>query len=69
MLYNYPPGKAEIGASYLDVFYSAYELLVQLYIQGYDIVAFGEIDDVFQYFGNVFFIEHDFKMLDLQRYN
>lgn len=37
MLYNYPPGKAEIGASYLDVFTSAYDLLIQLYAQGYDI--------------------------------
>ena len=37
MLYNYPPGKAEIGASYLDVFNSAYDLLIQLYNQGYDI--------------------------------
>lgn len=37
MLYNYPPGKAEIGASYLDVFQSAFDLLVQLYSQGYDI--------------------------------
>lgn len=37
MLYNYPPGKAEIGASYLDVFNSTYELLLQLYYQGYDI--------------------------------
>ena len=37
MLYNYPPGKAEIGASYLDVFTSAYDLLINLYNQGYDI--------------------------------
>ena len=37
MLYNYPPGKAEIGASYLDVFSSTYDLLLQLYSQGYDI--------------------------------
>jgi len=37
MLYNYPPGKAEIGASYLDVFNSTFELLYQLYSQGYDI--------------------------------
>ena len=37
MLYNYPPGKAEIGASYLDVFNSTFELLYQLYMQGYDI--------------------------------
>ncbi len=37
MLYNYPPGKAEIGASYLDVFNSTFELLLNLYLQGYDI--------------------------------
>ena len=37
MLYNYPPGKAEIGASYLDVFDSTFQLLYQLYMQGYDI--------------------------------
>ena len=37
MLYNYPPGKAEIGASYLDVFNSTFGLLYQLYMQGYDI--------------------------------
>ena len=37
MLYNYPPGKGEIGASYLDVFNSTFELLYQLYNQGYDI--------------------------------
>ena len=37
MLYNYPPGKAEIGASYLDVFNSTFQLLIQLANQGYDI--------------------------------
>ena len=37
VLYNYPPGKAEIGASYLDVFTSTYDLLMKLYDQGYDI--------------------------------
>lgn len=37
VLYNYPPGKAEIGASYLDVFQSTYDLLVQLYYNGYDL--------------------------------
>ena len=37
VLYNYPPGKAEIGASYLDVFTSTYDLLMKLYSQGYDI--------------------------------
>ncbi|WP_368660128.1 cobaltochelatase subunit CobN [Methanobrevibacter sp.] len=36
VLYNYPPGKAEIGASYLNVTQSTYELLIKLYEQGYD---------------------------------
>ena len=36
VLYNYPPGKAEIGASYLNVTQSTYDLLVKLYEQGYD---------------------------------
>ena len=51
MLYNYPPGKAEIGASYLDVFYSAYELLVQLYLQGYDI---GGSVEYLNYYNNTY---------------
>ena len=37
VLYNYPPGKAEIGASYLNVTSSTYDLLLKLYEQGYDI--------------------------------
>lgn len=37
VLYNYPPGKAEIGASYLDVFQSVHDLLEQLYAAGYNI--------------------------------
>ncbi|WP_276955962.1 cobaltochelatase subunit CobN [Methanobrevibacter woesei] len=37
VLYNYPPGKAEIGASYLDVFQSTHDLLEKLYDEGYDI--------------------------------
>ena len=37
VLYNYPPGKAEIGASYLDVFSSTYDLIIKLAEQGYDI--------------------------------
>nr|WP_299522019.1 cobaltochelatase subunit CobN [uncultured Methanobrevibacter sp.] len=37
VLYNYPPGKAEIGASYLDIFQSVHDLLVKLYDSGYDI--------------------------------
>ena len=36
VLYNYPPGKAEIGASYLNVTQSTYELIVKLYEEGYD---------------------------------
>ena len=36
VLYNYPPGKAEIGASYLNVTQSTYDLIVMLYEQGYD---------------------------------
>ena len=37
VLYNYPPGKAEIGASYLDVFQSTYDLILKLGQAGYDI--------------------------------
>ena len=36
VLYNYPPGKAEIGASYLNVTKSTYDLIVKLYENGYD---------------------------------
>ena len=44
VLYNYPPGKAEIGASYLDVFLSTYELIKELAKQGYDIGC--DVDDM-----------------------
>lgn len=37
VLYNYPPGKAEIGASYLDVMQSTYDLLIKLYENGYTV--------------------------------
>ncbi len=37
ILYNYPPGKADIGASYLDVFQSLHDLLEQLSDAGYNI--------------------------------
>ncbi|KZX14395.1 cobaltochelatase subunit CobN [Methanobrevibacter curvatus] len=37
IFYNYPPGKAEIGASYLDVFQSLHDLLEQLSDAGYNI--------------------------------
>ena len=43
VLYNYPPGKAEIGASYLDVFESTYDLLYRLNEAGYDV---GDINDI-----------------------
>ena len=43
VLYNYPPGKAEIGASYLDVFQSTYDLLFRLAQAGYDV---GNISDI-----------------------
>ena len=51
MLYNYPPGKAEIGASYLDVFNSVYDLLIQLYAQGYDI---GGVAEYSNYYNNTY---------------
>jgi len=51
MLYNYPPGKAEIGASYLDVFSSVYDLLIQLYAQGYDI---GGVAEYSNYYNNTY---------------
>lgn len=37
ILYSYPPGKSEIGASYLDVFSSTRDLLVNMLNAGYDI--------------------------------
>ena len=43
ILYNYPPGKAEIGASYLDVFQSTYDLIFQLGEAGFDI---GNVSDI-----------------------
>lgn len=37
ILYNYPPGKAELGASYLEVFQSLNTLLNEMYDNGYNI--------------------------------
>ena len=37
LVYGYPPGKANIGASYLDVFQSIHDLLEILYDEGYEI--------------------------------
>lgn len=47
MLYNYPPGKAEIRASYLDVFNSTFELILQLAAAGYDIGGTVEYSNVY----------------------
>ena len=47
MLYNYPPGKAEIRASYLDVFNSTFELILQLAGAGYDIGGYVEYSNVY----------------------
>ncbi len=43
VLYNYPPGKAEIGASYLDVFQSTYDLIFQLERAGFNV---GNVSDI-----------------------
>ena len=43
VLYNYPPGKAEIGASYLDVFQSTYDLIFKLGEAGFNI---GDVSDI-----------------------
>ncbi|OPX58527.1 MAG: cobaltochelatase subunit CobN [Methanobacterium sp. PtaB.Bin024] len=37
ILYNYPPGKSELSASYLDVFQSVHDLLVKLSEESYDL--------------------------------
>lgn len=37
VVYDYPPGKANIGASYLDVFTSTHDLLVKLAEEGYNV--------------------------------
>ncbi len=37
ILWDYPPGKGHIGASYLDLFSSIHDLLIELSAKGYDI--------------------------------
>ena len=37
ILWDYPPGKGHIGASYLDIFSSIHDLLIELDKEGYDI--------------------------------
>ena len=45
ILYSYPPGKADVGASYLDVFESVRQMLIQMKTRGYDI-GYESIDDI-----------------------
>ena len=49
VLYNYPPGKAEIGASYLDVIQSTYDLLIKLYEQGYSVGNISELMNITEF--------------------
>ena len=44
VLYNYPPGKAEIGASYLDVFQSTYDLIFKSGYKSETNATFSNID-------------------------
>ena len=37
ILYDYPPGKDSIGASYLDVFQSVHDILVEMKAEGYNV--------------------------------
>ena len=46
VLYNYPPGKADIGASYLDVLQSTYDLILKLYEDGYTVCNISELMNV-----------------------
>ena len=59
LVYGYPPGKANIGASYLDVFQSIHDLLGKLYDEGYnigmnksEIPTTDEINAIISDFGN-----------------
>ena len=59
VLYNYPPGKAEIGASYLDVYQSTHDLLELFVDNGYDIgmtkdeiPSVKQLGDIIASFGN-----------------
>lgn len=49
VLYNYPPGKAEIGASYLDVMQSTYDLLLKLYESGYTTCNISEVMNITEF--------------------
>jgi cobaltochelatase CobN len=49
VLYNYPPGKAEIGASYLNVIQSTYDLLLKLYEEGYTVCNISEVMNITEF--------------------
>ena len=49
VLYNYPPGKAEIGASYLNVIQSTYDLLLKLYEEGYTVCNISELMNITEF--------------------
>ncbi|MBQ6512215.1 cobaltochelatase subunit CobN [Methanobrevibacter sp.] len=49
VLYNYPPGKAEIGASYLDVIQSTYDLILKLYEEGYTVCNISEVMNITEF--------------------
>lgn len=49
VLYNYPPGKADIGASYLDVLQSTYDLMLKLYENGYTVCNISELMNVTEF--------------------
>lgn len=47
VLYNYPPGKSNFGASYLDVFQSVHDLLVRMKEEGYTIPEVPEPEELY----------------------
>lgn len=49
VLYNYPAGKAEIGASYLDVVQSTYDLILKLYEAGYTTCNISELMNITEF--------------------
>lgn len=59
VLYNYPPGKTEIGASYFNVFLSTRDLIIKLAENGYDIgcnpedlISLHDLTSLINSFGN-----------------
>ena len=52
VLYNYPPGKSNFGASYLDVFQSVHDLLVRMKGEGYGISEVPEPEELYKILSN-----------------